>query len=262
MRGIFLLFVFLFAVSCKDDTPYIPVTNTLWPKIPTHLQKPKNNGILFKFSHFFWNDSIDGLDQRFQTDSSFQFSFKFTNLKYIISNLELKNQQGNWISFPQQYGLINLQLGVDSFYLKEIPNGTYTHVRFQIGLDSLENHGDPQRWPQYHPLDPSYGQLHWGWLGGYIFHAAEGKIIRNAQESGFSFHLGGINNRTTVELPTTPIIISNNVKKIRIKHDIHRYFFGNNPIDFNRNPLSSHSENDTVFISKLRGNIPGSFRVD
>ena len=152
-------------------------------------------------------------------------------------------------------------MGVDSFYLKNIPNGTYSSVRFQVGLDSLENHGDPQRWPKYHPLDPSYGQLHWGWLGGYIFHATEGKIIRGGQESGFSFHLGGLINRTTVELPINPLTVSNNVPKIRIKHDLHRYFFGNNPVDFNQNPLSSHSENDTVFISKLKGNLPNSFQA-
>jgi hypothetical protein len=261
MRWLILVIFGVGITSCKDDTPYIPVTNTVWPKIPEHVKAPKANGMLMQFSHFFWNDSIDGLDRRFQSDSSFRFSFKFTNIKYIVSKLELKNQLGNWVSFPEQFGLVNLNLGVDSFYLKNIPNGTYSSVRFQVGLDSLENHGDPQRWPKYHPLDPSYGQLHWGWLGGYIFHATEGKIIRGGQESGFSFHLGGLINRTTVELPINPLTVSNNVPKIRIKHDLHRYFFGNNPVDFNQNPLSSHSENDTVFISKLKGNLPNSFQA-
>jgi len=41
---------------------------------------------------------------------------------------------------------------------------------------------------------------------------------------------------------------------------LHRYFFGNNPVDFDQNPLSSHSENDTVFIAKLKGNLPQSFQ--
>jgi len=260
MRKLAILFLYLILFSCKDDTPYIPVQNTLWPKIPEHVRPPKTNGLLMQFSHFFWNDSIDGLDRRFQLDSSFRYSFKFTNIKYVISKFELKNQSGIWVSFPEQYGLINLNLGVDSFYLKNIPNGTYSSVRFQVGLDSIENHGDPQRWPRFHPLDPTYGQLHWGWLGGYIFHATEGKIIRGGQESGFSFHLGGLINRTTIELPIAPKTVSNSVENVRIKHDLHRYFFGNNPIDFQKNPLSSHSENDTVFISKLRSNLQSSFQ--
>ena len=262
VRILFSILVIFSLVSCKDDTPYIPVSNTFIPKIPEHLKKPKTNAVLWKFSHFFYLDSIEGLDLKFQLDSTQQFSFKFTNIKYIISKVELKNQSGNWVPFPQQYGLINLNLGVDSFYLKDVPNGTYSSVRFQIGLDSVENHGDPMRWPKYHPLDPSYCQMHWGWQGGYIFHATEGKLIRGGQETGFSFHLGGIVNRTQVELPLKPLMVNNSIEKVGIKHNLHQYYFGNYPVNFLLNPLSSHSESDTVFISKLKSNLPNSFQVN
>jgi hypothetical protein len=261
LKTMLLIIIGFSLIACKKETPFQPVETDRFPKLPEYLFKPSKNAILIQFNSLFHGSPILQLDSLFMNDST-GIPFKFTSIKFIISNIELHEIGGNWRSIVDAYGLYNAMIPVDSFYIRNVPNGSYDQIKFDIGLDSSVNHDDPMRWPRFHPLDPQYCQMYWGWSGGYIFHALEGKIIKNNQEEGFSFHIGGDLNKATVILSKSnqPLMMNNNVQKWNIDHDLHQYFYSEEFIDFRKVALSAHTPDDTTVIKKLVRNTPKSFQ--
>src|SRR5205085_10652876 len=107
--------------------------------------------------------------------------------------------------------------GRTRFELASLPAGQYDRIRFQVGLEPRINHSDPAHYPAGHPLNPEVNGLHWGWQGGYVFMALEGRWVEgrspnrgeDAQpagpeagaRSGYSFHIANDPRLMTVELP-------------------------------------------------------------
>ena len=76
--------------------------------------------------------------------------------------------------------------------------GEFTGIRFRVGLDPETDAADPARWSPDHALHPGVNHLHWGWQGGYVFLALEG---RTQAKGGFSYHLARETEPMMVELP-------------------------------------------------------------
>jgi len=124
-------------------------------------------------------------------------TLRLTRFAAIISGVELARPDGGVVQFDGQFGFLDAESGRLSFTLRNVPEGDYVGLAFQIGLPAAINHGDPARWPAGHPLNPIVNGLHWSWAGGYIFAAIEGRwragagdsLAAAASERGFSYHL-------------------------------------------------------------------------
>ena len=118
-----------------------------------------------------------------------------TRFAAIVSGVELVRPDGGVVQFDGQYGFLDAESGRLSFALRNVPEGDYVGLAFQIGLPAALNHADPARWLAGHPLNPIVNGLHWSWAGGYIFAAIEGRWRAGAGDSlaaaerGFSYHL-------------------------------------------------------------------------
>ena len=127
-------------------------------------------------------------------------AFTVTRWDVILSGIAFHRPEGGWITRPDWVAVFQGGAGPESSRLAGLPPGTYDRVRFQIGLSPEMNRRDPADWPPEHPLNPTLSGLHWGWTGGWVFSAIEGRwSVDGRDDEAFSFHLATDALRIPVE---------------------------------------------------------------
>lgn len=243
---------FLLFSACKEKIYLKPI-------FTNEFKAPTKNAILVHLK-LSWNDTPLIFNDKTYINTSGN-SLTFQNVRYLLSQLQLE-YNGQKITFPFEYGLLNSDFGIDSFYIDSIPNGVYNKLNFVFGLDSLTNHSDPANYAVGHPLNPFTSQLHWGWASGYIFLVTEGTYhIPNQSTDGFIYHLVGDNFKRNISLNMPSITIQDNVKEITLHLDLYKLFDSPNKIDLSKSPYKSIPENDSVIAPKLVQNLTNSFKI-
>ena len=131
-----------------------------------------------------------------------QEGMSVSRLAMLLSHAELKRVDGSWIGARDWVALLDAGKRRLSFELPGIPAERFTALRFDLGLDEETDQSDPVQRAAGHPLHPDVCGLHWGWRGGYVFLAIEGRYPRSAGEAGgYSYHLAGQACRGTIEVP-------------------------------------------------------------
>ena len=120
-------------------------------------------------------------------------ALRLTRLAALISDVALLRADGGSVALDGQFGFIDAESGRLAVTLRSVPEGDYTGLAFHVGLPPAVNHTDPGTWAPGHALNPLVNRLHWGWQGGYVFLALEGRwrdaAATTAVERGFSYHL-------------------------------------------------------------------------
>jgi len=121
---------------------------------------------------------------------------RITRFSALVSGVTLVRAEGEGVRLDGQYGFIDAETGRLAVTLKNVPEGDYAGLEFQLGVPAAVNHIDPAQWAAGHPLNPIVNGLHWGWSGGYVFAAIEGRwrgadVVSDEKktERGFSYHL-------------------------------------------------------------------------
>lgn len=131
-------------------------------------------------------------------------TMNFTTMKYYISNLKLKKEDGTWWTHPESYFLVDVSDPSSSkMVMKNVPAGIYTAMEYTFGVDSLRNVSGAQTGA----LAIANGMF-WTWNSGYIFLKAEG-ISPNSSTDSYSFHLGGFKGLNNV-LKTSEFVFNSN----------------------------------------------------
>ncbi len=183
-----------------------------------------------------------------------------TNWAFIVSHLALIKDDGDTVLLGDGYQWISPRGKRTQFTYKGIPSGNYKGISFMIGLDSAVNHGDPNKWPADHPLNPNLNGMHWGWSGGYIFQALDGLFKDTAAGSsskGFSFHTATMPLVRNYELPFS-FSIEKSSKTATINMHAERFFSFPNNIALKTKSVS-HSEGTLEFqlMEKILENMQG-----
>lgn len=181
---------------------------------------------------------------------------KFQKIKYLISNFTLEKPSGELVKVADAYGFISLNDKIDSFVINKVPKGAFKSIRFDVGLDSPINHGNPAQWALTHPLNPSVNDMHWGWSGGYIFNVVEGTFKKNGLMAGFSFHVATLKNARTY----TYVEDINISKNSRIVFDINADKYFSNAMNFSlkTDGSFSHSGDPDPIMVKFMSNSNGT----
>ncbi len=133
--------------------------------------------------------------------SSIQGNFMVTRLSYYLSDIQVIHDGGQLTSFPKLYLLVHGNQS--NFDLGDAEVTSIEGIAFNIGIDSVTNHGDPALWSADHPLSFQSPSMHWGWASGYRFLAIEGLLDNNQDgdpEKIWEFHVVGDNLLTHVEI--------------------------------------------------------------
>lgn len=141
--------------------------------------------------------NFNGNALQFNTDyqTALSDTVKFSSLIYYFSNVSLLNGDGKWINLGN-YDLVDFKdQSSQSITLSNVPAGTYSRIKFTIGVDSAANSTGAHEGE----LNPSYG-MYWGWATGYVFFRLKGRCNGN---QSLTFDIGGDQNLPVVELPLT-----------------------------------------------------------
>jgi cytochrome c peroxidase len=176
-----------------------------------------------------------------------------TRLDFLMSDVALRRGDGVWIGQTNWFAYISAREGRTSFALENVPAGNFDGVRFHIGLSPNINHGDVAQWPAGHPLNPEVNGLHWGWAGGYVFFAFEGRW----GAKGYSYHLANDPQLMTVELPVQ--IDTSADCSVRIALDVEKILSGTSRIQLGDATDTTHSRTNDFLAVQLRENVERAF---
>jgi hypothetical protein len=180
-------------------------------------------------------------------------------LKYYVSHMALVNENGERIEL-YAHELIDqsvpssLELGD-----VEIPNGHYSSLEFNLGIDSLHNHAGDQAGD----LDPMYGMI-WTWNTGYIFFKHEGSFTssESGTEQPLIYHYGTDRALVPVSLPLN-LLVEGNSSAIQLQFDLNKLYSNPNTIAFTgNNNHQSISASDFPWIKALKMNFPNAFSAN
>lgn len=148
-------------------------------------------------------------------------------LKLYLSDIELLTSGD-----PQALSdieLFRLTDGPDTVDLDMAP-GSYTGLRFGIGVPAGVNHGDPTSYAADHPLSTSNG-MHWTWAEGYRFVVFDGRFDTDPNATGllpglFSIHTGLDTCYREVEFGGLPVVVvSGSRTEVELTIDLARFFY-------------------------------------
>lgn len=181
---------------------------------------------------------------------------RVSRLDFLLSGLALRKKDGTWLESQDWFAYLSAASGRLTAQGTGTPAGEYTGIRFRIGVDEAVNKADPHRHAPDHALNPQVNGLHWGWMGGYIFMALEGRFPNGGKEDGFSYHIANAPQLMTVELPVE--FRGGRPLTLALELDVARILSG---IDFAKDGTSTHSREGDPLAAKLKANIEQAFRV-
>lgn len=188
-------------------------------------------------------------DVRLQTGAGNTISV--SRLSMLLSEFELVHEDGTKVSLPGQVGWISAGDSRLRFRLADVPVGDYKGFSYKVGLSPSVNHADPAKVPPGHPLNPSVSNLHWGWSGGYVFLAIEGRYEQpGSRLGGYSFHLGNDDNLTKVTFNQSFNLGLGS--EIRMKFDVRKLLYG---ISISDGKDTSHSAAGDPIAAKIKSNV-------
>lgn len=201
--------------------------------------------------------------------------FLITEIQWFLSNIELKNEAGDWIMLHQP-GLANT-LDISRIYYidTDIPEsqtlhsspvkvGHYTAIRFTFGLDETNNQTGLF-------TDPPESEMFWPDMlgGGYHYMKLNGKYLDSESRlAPMAIHLGiGQNEDCTefyqnyfiVELPIDFTVKANTENQLDLTMVIDNWFRNPHTIDFNE--FGSHIMQNQTAQRLLSGNGKDVFKI-
>lgn len=196
-------------------------------------------------------------------------SFSISKLKYFISNIELLDASGTAMKPSPTYNLID-EAGSHVATADSFSTGTYTQVRFLIGVDSTRNVSGAQTGD----LDPSgiAEGMFWTWQTGYIMAMLEGASPQAVENDGvlpdnpagsLTFHMGGFTGRNnvlrtvTLPLPSPAVIRAGKTTELHITSDVRQWFSSPNTISF----AATSSAMGGEMAAKIADNYTDMFTV-
>lgn len=204
-------------------------------------------------------------------------AFTVSAFNYFVSNLSLTKEDGNVLTFPNQYFLIRqADATTQTIALDNVPAGNYNQITFTIGVDSLKSVKPlSERTGVLNPASYGSDSMYWSPNLGYRFMKLEGSSpavpVTVDAAPRFSLQVGGYgggfngdvktaNNLRTVTLPMTKsaTVRGNIAPEIHLFVNALTIFDGNTRISLT---TTSHVDNPTT-ATPIADNYKAMFMVD
>jgi len=171
-------------------------------------------------------------------------SFKLETLKYIVSNIRFKDNEGNTFMYPSEKNVFIISeananaAGEILVTLNDVDAANYTEVTFGIGIDQDRFALGANGQGDFLTHAESEGML-WSWATGYKFIKFDGAYsTQTATDEGLSLHMGSVGTsldnykETTLSLPNDVLVREDKTPEIHIKADILLAFDGVTSVNF------------------------------
>lgn len=193
---------------------------------PSNPNNPTTNEVHFQFENYFGD--LELLMNAGEYTTAQNEKVTITTFNYWITNIKLVKNDGSEFIENESYRLLRGdQHGTLHFHLKDVPAGTYTAVKFMIGVDLERNTSGAQTGA----LDPGTNpDMFWTWNTGYIQAKLEGTSPQStAPNHTFEYHIGGVAagmetpRSVTLGFPQT-LEVGAKAGSLIIKADIAKWF--------------------------------------
>jgi hypothetical protein len=174
---------------------------------------------------------------------------RMSTLRYYLSNFRLVKSDNSEVLIPESYLLV--QPSQLSYSLPEVEPGTYTKLKFYVGIDAAANSAGvmPVDRPAGHPLGLQNPSMFWSWSTGYIFMKCEGycdTTTTGMMDQNFSWHLGENTLLREVEINLNNLVFTaSQTTNLHIKSDLNEIL---KTIDFRTEKFSHTMDNRTLAI--------------
>lgn len=135
------------------------------------------------------NESSFAYNENFESDGNL---CNITRLQYFLSSIKVSHDGGQETLLNDVYVLANGH--IKNYYLGKFNFNTVDSISFDVGVDSIANHGNTTNYPSSHPLGPKSPSMDWGWPSGYFFLVIDGFFDSdndNNPETQFQLHALG-----------------------------------------------------------------------
>jgi len=198
-------------------------------------------------------------------------SYKLETLKYIISNVRVKDTEGNTFIYPSDKNIFIVDeskgnnAGEIFITLNDVDAADYTEITFGIGVDQTrfllgaEGQGDFLAQAQ------EAGML-WSWATGYRFVRLDGTYSSATEtDAALNIHMGSVGTsldnykEVTLTLPNTVKVRENANPEMHIKADIAKIFDGTTSVSFDDGYAQVHTSGETTPV--IANNLKAIFEV-
>ncbi|WP_308991173.1 MbnP family protein [Mariniflexile litorale] len=202
-------------------------------------------------------------------------SFKLTSLKYIISNVRVKDSKGNVFTYPSSSNLFIVDeangnnAGEIFITLNDVDAADYTEVTFGIGIDQeryalgADGQGD-------FLVQAQAAGMMWAWATGYRFMRFDGTYsssiaVPAVVDGSLALHMGSVGTsldnykEVTLTFPNTVRVRETAQPEIHIKADISKVFDGTTSVNFADGYNQVHTSAETTPV--IANNLKGIFEV-
>jgi cytochrome c peroxidase len=211
-----------------------------------------------------WGDQPLHLNREYRAPDGSRFTF--SRLDLLVADIALLKDDGTWLESRDWVAFLSLGQNRLRATLEGMPAQPFQKLRLSVGLRRELNLSDPNQYPPGHALHPQENGLHWGWQGGYVFLAAEGRVRppdtntdTNKQASGFSYHLGNTENCVTLEFPVA--LDGARDRTARVRLDVAQLFSAKDAISPWRDGTSTHSRPGDVVLPKMKRGLMAAFTL-
>lgn len=202
---------------------------------PVNEPEPaETNEMHFMFENYFGAEELSmNADVSYTTLQGEEIT-KVTAFNYWITNIKLVKSDGTEFAESESYRLVRADKGsTNHFHIPGVPAGTYTGVKFMVGVDVARNTSGAQTGD----LDPAVNDdMFWTWSTGYIQAKMEGLSPQSTNtDQTFEYHIGGVAagketpREVTLTFPSA-IEVGEKAGSLKIKTDAAKWFGPTNPV--------------------------------
>ncbi len=193
---------------------------------PNPTPTPTTNEVHFNFENYFGNQELELNTATYTTAQGEQITISAFN--YWITNIRFVKADGTEYAEPESYRVLREDKHASlHFHVEDVPVGTYTGLKFIIGVDVPRNTSGAQTGE----LDPTInGDMYWTWSTGYIQAKLEGTSPQStAGDNSFEYHIAGIQpdyetpQEITLNFPND-MVVGSQAGSVKIKTDIAKWF--------------------------------------
>lgn len=198
-------------------------------------------------------------------------TYQLSTLKYIISNVRVKDNEGKTFAYPTDNNvfIVNEANGNNAgeiyITLNNVDAANYTEITFGIGIDQnrfglgAEGQGD------FLDLASEEGMM-WSWATGYRFVRLDGTFSTSTvTDEPLAIHMGSVGTsldnykEVTLTFPNTVLVRENKTPEVHIVADISKVFDGVTSVNFEDGYDQVHTDaNETPVIAT---NVQSMFQI-
>lgn len=165
-------------------------------------------------------------------NATFNYRIKSETLKFLVHHIYAKKSSGDSTEI-NQHMYVNFSNTSNAFTVAMAP-GTYSGIKFGLGVDGSLNHSDPSLLPPSHSFSINQANdMFWTWATGYIFTKYEGRADTTGTLSGpteqlFFFHTGADTLFREIDLAQNFSINLDQTTTVYIDLDVNKLLNGTN----------------------------------